>query len=96
MILKYEESVFELMDQMVESASADQLFACGYLRGHVSLAGAGCEQENNLSIDYFKSQIALSLKENANELTPYDQALIAHLWEGLQQQVDAMLQIESQ
>ena len=45
MILEYETDLLALIDNMVSTASDDDLFASGYLRGHISLAVADCEQQ---------------------------------------------------
>lgn len=40
MIAEFEERILTLIDEMVDSASDDELFAGGYLRGHLTLAVA--------------------------------------------------------
>ncbi|WP_028024826.1 YfcL family protein [Enterovibrio calviensis] len=84
MIQDYEEKILDLIDAMVETASDDELFASGYLRGHISLAAADCEQAEVDCIDMLKQRVDGSLKDNANELTPADQVLVANLWSNLQ------------
>ncbi|MBE1274767.1 YfcL family protein [Enterovibrio baiacu] len=84
MIQEYEEKILDLIDAMVETATDDELFASGYLRGHISLAAADCEQEGIEDLDTLKVRVDGSLKDNANELTPSDQVLVANLWSSLQ------------
>ena len=84
MIQEYEEKILHLIDAMVETATDDELFASGYLRGHISLAAADCEQEGIEDLDTLKVRVDVSLKDNANELTPSDQVLVANLWSSLQ------------
>ena len=86
MIQEYEEKILDLIDAMVETASDDELFASGYLRGHVSLAAADCEQDGIEEVSALKVRVDESLKENSNELNPSDQVLVANLWALLQQQ----------
>ncbi|MFD2180208.1 YfcL family protein [Veronia pacifica] len=84
MIEEYEEKILELIDEMVETASDDELFASGYLRGHISLAAADCEQDGEEDIFSLKIRVAKSLKDNASELSPVDQSIVANLWQRLQ------------
>ncbi|MEZ8143406.1 hypothetical protein A1OO_20590 [Enterovibrio norvegicus FF-33] len=84
MIQDYEEQILDLIDAMVETASDDELFASGYLRGHISLAAADCEQDGIDDIEALKVFVDGSLKNNANELSPADQVLVANLWSSLQ------------
>ncbi|MDU3078537.1 MAG: YfcL family protein, partial [Mixta calida] len=44
MIAEFETRILALIDDMVEHASDDELFASGYLRGHLTLAVAELEQ----------------------------------------------------
>lgn len=86
MIQEYEEKILDLIDAMVDTASDDELFASGYLRGHVSLAAADCEQDGIEDVSALKVRVDESLKENSNELNPSDQVLVGNLWASLQQQ----------
>lgn len=86
MIQDYEEKILDLIDAMVTTASDDELFASGYLRGHISLAAADCEQEGIDEVNALKQRVAQSLKDNANELNPADQVLVGNLWTSLQEQ----------
>ncbi|AMG29843.1 YfcL family protein [Grimontia hollisae] len=86
MIQEYEEKILDLIDAMVETASDDELFASGYLRGHISLAAADCEQEGMDEVATLKARVDESLKSNANELNPSDQVLVRNFWASLQEQ----------
>lgn len=44
MIAEFESRILALIDDMVEHASDDELFASGYLRGHLTLAIAELER----------------------------------------------------
>lgn len=83
MIIQLEEKLLEAIDQTVATASDDELFAGGYLRGHISLAAADCELENVQDIDVFKQRIQDSLDHARSELTPADQVIVADMWQSL-------------
>ncbi|WP_070962830.1 YfcL family protein [Vibrio sonorensis] len=80
MIIEFEEKLLELIDARIESASDDELFAGGYLRGHISLSAASCEEEGVDDIDDFKRRIEASLEEARAELTPADRTIVNDLW----------------
>ncbi|MDC0611027.1 YfcL family protein [Vibrio sp.] len=86
MIIEYEEKLLELIDARIESASDDELFAGGYLRGHISLSAAACEDEGINDIDILNQRIEASLNDARSELTPADRVVVAELWQELQQQ----------
>lgn len=83
MIIQLEEKLLEAIDQTVATASDDELFAGGYLRGHISLAAADCELENIQDIEVFKQRIQDSLDQARSELTPADQVIVADMWQSL-------------
>ncbi|MBD1574947.1 MULTISPECIES: YfcL family protein [Vibrio] len=87
MIIELEEQLLEAIDNTVETASDDELFAGGYLRGHISLAAADCELEGIQDIAVFKQRTQASLDAARNELTPADQLIVATLWQRLNQAV---------
>lgn len=84
MIQQYEEKLLNLIDLMVETASDDELFAGGYLRGHISLSAANCEMNGVSTIDAMNSAVAMSLAEAQSELNPADQLIVKAMWEQLQ------------
>lgn len=83
MIIELEERLLESIDMTVEKASDDELFAGGYLRGHISLSAADCEQEKIQDVAIFKQRIQSSLDAARNELTPADQVIVAAMWQKL-------------
>ncbi|ENM5904439.1 YfcL family protein [Vibrio mimicus] len=83
MIIEFEEKLLELIDAQVENASTDELFAGGYLRGHISLSAAQCEEEGVTELDIFKQRIEESLEAARSELSPADRAIVAQLWQQL-------------
>jgi len=85
MIQQYEEKLLNLIDQMVETASDDELFAGGYLRGHISLSAANCEMEGVSSVEVMNQAVDSSLSQAQSELNPADQLIVKDLWSQLQQ-----------
>ena len=88
MIAQYEETLLELIDQQVETASDDELFAGGYLRGHISLSAADCEAEEISDLDELKKRIVQSLDNAKSELSPADRLIVYDLWQQLQVKAD--------
>lgn len=87
MIIDFEEKILALIDERIESASDDELFAGGYLRGHISLAAAACEDAGIDELSELKLCIEKSLEEARSELAPSDRVIVLQLWETLQSQV---------
>ncbi|UGA53961.1 YfcL family protein [Vibrio sp. VB16] len=83
MIIEHEEKWLEMIDASVESASDDELFAGGYLRGHISLSAADCEAEGIEDVESFKKKVDQSLEDARSELTPADRTIVADLWAAL-------------
>ncbi|HHK8429220.1 TPA: YfcL family protein [Vibrio parahaemolyticus] len=86
MIIEFEEKLLELIDARIENACDDELFAGGYLRGHISLSAASCEEDGINDVEELKSRIANSLEEARAELTPADRVIVSDLWQELQSQ----------
>lgn len=84
MIIEFEEKLLEVIDARIENASDDELFAGGYLRGHISLSVAACEEEGIEDIAEVKVRIEQSLDEARSELTPADRTIVNDLWVELQ------------
>lgn len=83
MIIEFEEKLLELIDAQVANASSDELFAGGYLRGHISLSAAQCEEEGVTELEIFKQRIEESLDAARAELSPVDRSIVAELWQQL-------------
>lgn len=85
MIDEFEARILALIDNMVESASDDELFASGYLRGHLTLAVAEIEQSGEHTPEALQIQVANSLQNAiaAGELSPRDQVLVVGMWDNL-------------
>ncbi|ELP5727892.1 YfcL family protein [Vibrio vulnificus] len=86
MIIEFEEKLLELIDVRIDSASEDELFAGGYLRGHISLSAASCEEDGVDNIEELKSRIEQSLDNARAELAPADRLIVNDLWQQLQAQ----------
>lgn len=88
MIAEFESHILALIDEMVEHASDDELFASGYLRGHLTLAVAELEQQGAQTPDALNAQVVESIEKaiQAGELTPRDRVLVQDMWSGLYQQ----------
>jgi hypothetical protein len=84
MIIEYEEKLLETIDSRITQASDDELFAGGYLRGHISLSAASCEEDGVADIGEFKMRIQASLDEAKSELSPADRVIVHDLWTELQ------------
>lgn len=87
MIAEFEARILALIDDMVEHASDDELFAGGYLRGHLTLAVAESEEHDEHRAEQLKVRVESSLDKaiKAGELSPPDQVLVLGMWEKLYQ-----------
>ncbi|MEC6798292.1 YfcL family protein [Photobacterium sp. S4TG1] len=76
MIHDYEQKLLQLIDDNIDSATDDELFAGGYLRGHISLAAADCEQQAIDDIIVMQQKVKQSLWDARSELSPSDWLLV--------------------
>ncbi|HEI9804441.1 TPA: YfcL family protein [Proteus mirabilis] len=85
MLSEYETYLLDKIDSRVEYATDDELFAGGYLQGHITLAIAELEQENNTQLSALKSRVEESIQKaiKAGELSPPDQILVLSTWHDL-------------
>ncbi|MCU5772816.1 YfcL family protein [Erwiniaceae bacterium BAC15a-03b] len=85
MIAEFESRILALIDDMVEHASDDELFASGYLQGHLTLAVAEMELTGEHTAEALQIQVQKSLHKaiDAGELSPRDQALVIGMWDNL-------------
>ena len=72
MIAEFESRILALIDDMVEHASDDELFASGYLRGHLTLAVAELEAGDDHSAEAIHDEVSRSTEKaiRAGELSP--------------------------
>ena len=80
MIIEFEEKLLGLIDERIPTASDDELFAGGYLRGHISLSAVACEEEAVSDVDVLKQRIVASLDQARAELSPADRIVVNDLW----------------
>lgn len=64
MIAEFESRILALIDDMVEHASDDELFASGYLRGHLTLAVAELEAGDDHSAEAIHDEVSRSLESD--------------------------------
>lgn len=71
MIAEFETHILAQIDDMVEHASDDDLFAGGYLRGHLTLAVAESEANGEHSAEQLHARVQASLEKaiKAGELS---------------------------
>ncbi|WP_413525669.1 YfcL family protein [Photobacterium phosphoreum] len=84
MIHDYEQKLLQLIDDNIDSATDDELFSGGYLRGHISLAVADCEQQGVTDIAEMQLKVKQSLLDAKSELSPSD-------WQLVQQYSDKLM-----
>ncbi|MBI6548685.1 YfcL family protein [Xenorhabdus lircayensis] len=85
MLAEFETRILAQIDDMVEYASDDELFAGGYLRGHLTLAVAELEQEGANTVEQLHQRVEESVYKaiKAGELAPPDQVLVLATWQKL-------------
>ncbi|SQI96239.1 YfcL protein [Klebsiella oxytoca] len=64
MIAEFESRILALIDNMVDHASDDELFAGGYLRGHLTLAVAELEGEGEHTAQAVHDKVTQSLEKS--------------------------------
>lgn len=91
MIAEFESRILALIDDMVEHASDDELFASGYLRGHLTLAVAELDAGVDHSAEALYANVTSSTEKaiSAGELSPRDRALVKEMWDTLFQKATA-------
>ena len=85
MIADFEARILALIDDMVEHASDDELFAGGYLRGHLTLAVAETEENDEHTLEALHDRVQGGINKaiGNGELSPPDQALVLGMWHQL-------------
>ncbi|MBL1377565.1 YfcL family protein [Zobellella iuensis] len=81
-IFEFERLLLAEIDAQVAEASDDQLFAGGYLRGHITLAVAQSELSGRNHIRDVKARVKTSLNQAilSGELNDDDQKLVLGFW----------------
>ncbi|KJG39109.1 hypothetical protein UA32_07685 [Photobacterium angustum] len=80
-IQEYEDKLLQLIDDGIDTATDDELFAGGYLRGHISLAAADCELENESQLSVMQGKVEQSISNAKSELSPSDYVLVCQMWQ---------------
>ncbi|PWC15936.1 YfcL family protein [Brenneria corticis] len=88
MIAEFEARILALIDDMVEHASDDELFAGGYLRGHLTVSVAEAEENGEHTLEALHARVSDSIDKaiKNGELSPPDQILVNRMWDNLFQQ----------
>ncbi|WIG69251.1 YfcL family protein [Photobacterium damselae] len=76
-IQELEEKLLQYIDDSIDTATDDELFAGGYLRGHISLAAAECEASGIDDIEVMKAKIIADIDKARSELSPQDFILVS-------------------
>ncbi|WIH27814.1 YfcL family protein [Photobacterium damselae] len=71
-IQELEEKLLQYIDDSIDTATDDELFAGGYLRGHISLAAAECEASGINDLEVMKAKIIADIDKARSELSPQD------------------------
>ncbi|NDL65328.1 YfcL family protein [Acerihabitans arboris] len=92
MIVNFEARILALIDDMVEHATDDELFAGGYLRGHLTLAVAEAEEHDEHTLEELHDRVrgCLAKAIGNGELSPPDQVLVLGMWQKLYEQAKAV------
>ncbi|WP_100912953.1 YfcL family protein [Pseudoalteromonas spongiae] len=88
--LGYVDKANEYFDKLIETASDDELFASGYLRGHFDLqVGYAQVEGDDLSCDELNEKIEKSLVKayRNGELTDEDRDHVVAIWEKVKELV---------
>ncbi|PSJ47038.1 YfcL family protein [Zobellella taiwanensis] len=92
-IFEFERLLLAEIDDQVAEASDDQLFAGGYLRGHITLAVAQSEIAGRTHVRDVKARVKTSLNQAilSGELNDDDQKLVFAYWNQLLARAEADL-----
>lgn len=84
-IFEFERLLLAEIDDNIATASDDQLFAGGYLRGHITLSVAQCEIDGRTHVRDVKAAVNNSLNQAilSGELNDSDQKLVFAYWQEL-------------
>ncbi|MFD1009114.1 MULTISPECIES: YfcL family protein [Oceanisphaera] len=89
-IFEFEQLLLANIDDNIATATDDQLFAGGYLRGHITLSVAQCEIDGRNHVRDVKSRVNTSLNQAIlnGELNEQDQVLVESFWAELIDKVE--------
>ena len=91
-IIEFERQLLAQIDALVSDGSDDDLFASGYLRGHISLAVANCEIQGRTLPRDVEMSVLRGLQQAClnGELNDKDQLLVENMWQRLLLQVKSL------
>ena len=92
-IFEFEQLLLANIDDNIATATDDQLFAGGYLRGHITLSVAQCEIDGRNHVRDVKSRVNTSLNQAIlnGELNEQDQVLVESFWAELIDKVEQII-----
>ncbi|MGO1246488.1 MAG: YfcL family protein [Oceanisphaera sp.] len=95
-IFEFERLLLTDIDDSIATATEDQLFAGGYLRGHITLSVAQCEIDGRNHVRDVKARVNSSLNQAIlnGELNSADQALVESFWAELITKVEQASTVE--
>jgi hypothetical protein len=76
----YENLLFQWIEEAIAHGTDDDLFATGYLQGHLSVVFSELEQENNTSLSLLEQKMSLCLNAARSELAPRDFTIVQDSW----------------
>lgn len=89
-IIEFERQLLAEIDDNIATATDDQLFAGGYLRGHITLSVAQCELDGRNQVRDVKFRVNTSLSQAIlnGELNEQDQVLVESFWADIVHKVE--------
>lgn len=87
MLEQYEQALDEWIATKVAGGDDDQLFASGYLQGHVAVVLSELEQESVQDLQALEAKMQVCLETAKLELEPADHALVVNAWTELHEQI---------
>ncbi|MCL1125675.1 YfcL family protein [Shewanella surugensis] len=89
MLEKYEQTLQNWIEGIVESGDDDALFASGYLQGHFAVVLSQLEAEENQGLNHLSLKMQTCLDLAKEELIEQDYVLVEAAWGQLRHQIAA-------
>ncbi|MCG9746926.1 MULTISPECIES: YfcL family protein [Shewanella] len=87
MLEQYEQALDEWIATKVTGGDDDQLFASGYLQGHVAVVLSELEVEESQDYQALDTKMQACLETAKSELEPADLALVINAWNELREKM---------
>ncbi|MCG9714101.1 YfcL family protein [Shewanella insulae] len=87
MLEQYEQALDEWIATKVADGDDDQLFASGYLQGHVAVVLSELELETLQDSEALEAKMQACLETAKSELEPADLALVVDAWSELREKM---------